>query len=64
MASEDKTYCGRGDRNDVDARELSAIKALAEKLGVSPQEVWNAIEQVGNDPRKVEAFFLSKENPY
>jgi hypothetical protein len=62
MASDDKTYCGR--ENYKEADEPAVIKDLVEKLGIAEQDVLDAIEQVGNDRTRVEAFFRSKENSY
>lgn len=64
MASEDKTYCGQSDRSHVDATDLSAMEDLCKKLGVSKQDILDAIEQVGNDRDKVEEYFHDKENSY
>ena len=64
MAEEDKTYCGREDRDHVDGRDSSLVSRLAKKLAITEQDVIDAMEQVGNDPAKVEAFFHDKENSY
>lgn len=64
MASEDKTYCGQGDRNHVDEGKPHNIEELAEKFGVTPEDVLDAMEQAGHDLAKVEAYFRSKENSY
>jgi hypothetical protein len=61
MASEDKTYCGRGDRSDMND---SDIYSLAERLGVSVQDILDVMEQVGEDREKVVAYFHDKENSY
>ena len=61
MASEDKTYCGRGYSA---ADDEDSINQLTKQLGVSKQDILDAIELVGNDKEKVEEYFRSKENSY
>jgi|GEM_PF-5476033 len=63
MAEEDKTYCGQNDHNSG-AGETLTVGNLATKLSVSIQDVLDAMEQVGPDFNKVEAYFKSKENSY
>ena len=61
MAYEDTTYCGRGDRSDMNDSE---IFSLAQRLGVSVQDILDVMEQVGEDHEKVAAYFHDKENSY
>jgi hypothetical protein len=61
MASEDKTYCGRG---YTPADDADSINQLIKQLGVSREDIFDAIELVGNDKEKVEEYFRSKENSY
>ena len=59
MASEDKTYCGRGESDGN-----QTVVALADKLGLSQQDIFDVMEKVGPDLDQVEAYFKSKENSY
>jgi len=61
MASEDKTYCGRGYSA---ADDEDTIDMLMKQLGVSKQDILNAIQLVGNDKEKVEEYFRRKEKSY
>ena len=60
MASEDKTFCGRG----YFADDEDTIDLLMKQWGVSKQDILDAIELVGNDKTKVDEYFRSKENYY
>jgi hypothetical protein len=60
MASDDKTYCGRGESPEM-RRE---IDDLAERLAISRQDVLDVMDQVGSSLDAVEAYFLSKQNSY
>jgi len=44
------------DRNQVAAGEDYEDQYMAEKMCLSPEEVRRAIQQVGNDRRKLEEF--------
>ena len=50
------------DRNRINPSEEYEVRHVAEKLGVSAQEVRRAIEQVGNNREKVEEFLKGKGN--
>ena len=64
MASDDKTHCGKGEVSDIAAGPVQDIHALAKILRVSPEQISEAILEVGDDARDVEAFFRSKGNVY
>jgi DNA-binding phage protein len=64
MASEDKTHCGQAERDPAKSFDEKGIAELANKLGISAEDIIDAIDQLGNDREKVEAFFKSKENSY
>ena len=53
MADNKDLRSGR-DRDRVAGNQEYEIRYMAEKLGVSNEEVIRAIEQVGNDRQKVE----------
>lgn len=63
MASEDKTYCGRGEKH-ITADLPENIQLLTEKLGITKEDIIDAIKLVGNDKNKVEEYFRNKENAY
>jgi hypothetical protein len=50
---------GSTDRSRVSANEDHELRYMAQKAGVSTDEVRNAIQQVGNDRRKVEEYLQS-----
>lgn len=53
----------RNKRGDSDRKKVSnedhELRYMAQKVGVSMDEVRNAIQQVGNDRRKVEEYLQS-----
>ena len=50
---------GSSDRSKVSASEEHELRYVAQKIGVSIDEVRNAIQQVGNDRKKVEDYLQS-----
>jgi hypothetical protein len=64
MAEDDKTYCGQGERIPLNEDNEMTIAALVTKLGISRQDVLDAMEQVGTSRAKLVEFFRSKENSY
>jgi len=50
------------DRTRVAGDEKYELQHLAEKLGVSNEEVRKAVEKVGNNREKVEEYLNSKGN--
>lgn len=58
MADNKNIQDGR-DRSRVSGSEDYEVQHLAEKLNVSAEDVRRAIEQVGNNREKVEAFLKS-----
>ncbi len=54
--ADDKDLRGRQDRSRVAGDEDYEVQYLANKLGVSEEEVRTAIHAVGNDRKKVEAY--------
>ena len=61
MADDKKSRDGR-DRSRVAGNEDYELRHVAEKLGVSMEEVRKAVEQVGNDRQKVEAYLSGRKN--
>jgi hypothetical protein len=61
MADDKKSRDGR-DRSRVAGNEDYELQHVAEKLGVSMEEVRKAVEQVGNDRQKVEAYLSGRKN--
>jgi hypothetical protein len=64
MASEDKTYCGEAERDQPANIDEKGIAELANKLGVSAQDIFDVIAQVGRDRQRIESYFHDKENSY
>ena len=60
MADDKKSRDGR-DRSRVAGNEEYELQHVAEKLGVSMEEVRKAVEQVGNDRQKVEAYLSGRK---
>lgn len=48
------------DRSRVSGSENYEVNYLKEKLGVSSQQVKDAIREVGNDRKKIEEFLRGK----
>lgn len=48
----------------VNPAELSQVNEIAERLAVSNEDVLDAIEQVGDDPKKIEEVLRGRENSY
>ncbi|HLA51844.1 MAG TPA: hypothetical protein VK618_00980 [Flavitalea sp.] len=64
MASEDKTYCGEAERDQPANVDEKEIAELANKLGVSGQDIVDIIALVGHDRQRIESYFHDKENSY
>ncbi|MGN6165959.1 MAG: DUF3606 domain-containing protein [Flavisolibacter sp.] len=60
--ADDKNIRGGQDRSRVAGNEEYELQHIAQKLGVSTEDVRRAIEQVGNSREKVEEFLRSKGN--
>jgi hypothetical protein len=60
--ADDKNLRGGQDRSRVAGNEEYELRHIAQKLGVSTEEVQRAIEQVGNNREKIEEFLRSKGN--
>jgi hypothetical protein len=58
---DDKNKRDSRDRNRVSGSEEYELSYLEEKLGVSREQVLEAIASVGNDREKVEAYLSSKK---
>jgi hypothetical protein len=58
--SDNKEKQDERDRSRVSASDSYELAYLEEKLGVSREEVRAAIEAVGNDREKVEAYLSGK----
>ena len=50
------------DRSRVAGNEAYELQHIAEKMGVSQEEVRRAIEQVGNSREKIEQFLQNRGN--
>lgn len=61
MADDKKLRDGR-DRSRVSGSEDYEVQYMAEKLGVSADEVRKAIEQVGNSRDKIEEHLKGRKN--
>lgn len=53
--SDDKTKIGEPDRSRVSGDQDYEVRYLAEKHGLSPEQVRKLIARVGNDREKLEA---------
>ena len=60
--SDDKTNRGPADRRLVNANEPYELKHVQEQLGVSREEVLEAIQEVGNEREKIEEYLKNKPN--
>lgn len=50
------------DRSRVAGNEAYELQHIADKMGVSQEEVRRAIEQVGNSREKIEEFLKTRGN--
>ena len=62
IMADDKNLRGGQDRSRVSADEEYEIRHLAEKHGVSAEDVRKAIQKVGNSRQKVEEELKSGRN--
>jgi hypothetical protein len=60
IMADNKDLRGGRDRSRVSGNEEYELRYMAEKLGVSTDEVKRAIEEVGNDRSKLEQYFKDK----
>ena len=58
---DDKNKRDSRDRNRVSGSEDYELSCLEEKLGVSREQVLEAIASIGNNREKVEAYLSSKK---
>jgi hypothetical protein len=58
---DDPNQRGRADQREVSMQEHE-IRNLAQKHGVTPEQVSDAVKRVGNDREKVEAALRSSAN--
>lgn len=58
--ADDLNMRGGQDRSRIAGGEDYEVRYMAEKLGVSEQEVKRAIEKVGNSREKVEEYLKGK----
>ena len=61
MADDKKLRDGR-DRSRVTGNEAYELQHIAEKMGVSQEQVRSAIDQVGNSREKIEEFLKNSRN--
>lgn len=61
MADDKNSRDGR-DRSRVSGTEEYELQYLAEKFNVSPEDVLNAIEKVGNNREKIEEYLRGDRN--
>jgi len=52
--SDDKTKQGKTDDNKIDGHDASEVEYAAKKFGVTPQQIREAIGNVGNSRSEVE----------
>jgi len=52
--ADDKTFVGGADRARVAGQEDYEVQAFAQRHGISPQEVRDMIERIGNDREALE----------
>lgn len=60
--ADDKNLRGGRDRLRISANEQYEIRYMAEKLGVSENEVRKAIQQIGDNREKVEEYLRNSKN--
>ena len=60
MADDKNLRSGR-DRSRVAGNEEYEVQHIAEKLGVSTEEIRRAIEQVGNNREKIEEYLKNRK---
>jgi hypothetical protein len=60
--ADDKNLRDGRDRSRVAGMEDYEVQHLAEKMNVSPEEVRNAIEKVGNSREKLEEYLKGNRN--
>ena len=57
--ADDKTNVGQRDRDRISLSEDYEVQDWAEKFNVSPNELRNAVKEVGNNAKDVEAFLAA-----
>lgn len=58
--SDDKTHRGAGDRNRINVREDYELRDWSKRLGVSPDELKKAVQQVGTSTEAVRKHLGNK----
>jgi hypothetical protein len=59
--ADNKNLRGGRDRSRVAGNEEYEVQHIAEKLGVSTEEIRRAIEQVGNNREKIEEHLKNRK---
>lgn len=59
---DNKDIRGGRDRQKINPGEPYEVRYAAEQLGVSQEEILQAINEVGNDRQKIEEYLRSKPN--
>lgn len=54
--ADDKTQTGQRDRDHISLSEEYEVQDWSKKFNVSPNELRNAVKEVGNNAKDVEAF--------
>jgi biotin operon repressor len=62
LMADNKNLRDDRDRSKVAGNEAYELQHIAEKMGVSQEEVRKAIQQVGNSREKVEEFLRNRSN--
>lgn len=59
---DDKNQRGQRDRDRIDPNEPYELRHVEQKLGVSREQVLQAIAEVGDNREKVEEYLRNKPN--
>lgn len=57
--ADDKTQTGQRDRDRISLSEEYEVQDWSQKFNVSPNELRNAVKEVGNNAKDVEAFLAA-----
>jgi Protein of unknown function (DUF3606) len=62
IMSDNKDFIGKPDRDRINTSENYELKHIEEKLGVSREQLLQAIHEVGNSREKVEEYLKNQQN--
>lgn len=60
--SDNKDLRGKQDRNRINTSETYELRHIEEKLGVSREQLLQAIHEVGDNREKVEEYLRNKKS--